>query len=188
MRCARNSCACRSASLIVDPARELGRRQRHDHELAVLGRAEKRLAAPRNSASTSGVGAAISPALARSSSTYSIARCSFSIAVEAPAQVFGTVSSPVTVSASWLRSSHRGAARRRSAARCSRRWRIICSKRKRSNWPVGPWNAGSVGDLARDLGVRDVEPQLAGALVERGFRDELAEHLRSSRARAPGPA
>ena len=34
-----------------------------------------------------------------------------------------------------------------------------------------------VHDLARDLGVRDVEAKLARALVEGGFGDELADEL-----------
>ena len=55
--------------------------------------------------------------------------------------------------------------------------RSTASNRARSNWPVMPLKSGILGDLARDLGVADVEPQRARPLVDRGFGDHLAEQL-----------
>src|ERR1043165_8535811 len=43
--------------------------------------------------------------------------------------------------------------------------------------PVRPLEGRIVGDLARDLGVRDVETQLARLLVERGLRHKLSGEL-----------
>ena len=103
-------------------------------------------------------------------------RSSFWKRLNASSAVFGTGGSPLTVPSNCWRSAILRCSAG-SALRCSPMLRSIGFEPRAVELAGEALETRIVGDLPRDLGVADVEPQRARPLVERGLGDHLAEQL-----------